>query len=413
MSKPIRIGIDLHLDKDELNACVQCGLCLSACPTYRVTGNEANSPRGRIALMRLVQNQDLELTPTVVDAFTSCIQCRGCEPACPSGVKFGHLIEGTNAALASNGLRTPWWHRVALRLLGHPLLLRTVTVAGVVVDRISRIPTRLGFPRHLPLKRSRLAATGEEVYLFTGCVMDMWQRPVHEATLRVLSAYGVGATPTNTVVSCCGALDVHSGLVDRARRTAQEVVTALGNGRPVLVNSAGCGAAMKEYGHLLGTEEAKRFSANVFDVHEWLADLDVEVPVPVLRFGRVAVQDPCHLRHVQDVHGATRDVLRPFVAELVDLGDDGLCCGAGGAYSVTNPEIANELARMKRSAIAKVGAEFVASANPGCSMHLSDDGLSVVHPMQIIDWAIRGVPRSVKIEISQMAGPDGPIGKLR
>jgi glycolate oxidase iron-sulfur subunit len=381
--------MDLGLDEDALSACVQCGLCLSACPTYRVTGDETRSPRGRIALMREVQRNDAPLTPEVVDAFTSCIQCRACEPACPSGVQYGHLMERTRASLDEQGVRVPLIVRLALRSLPHPRLLRLGSIALALLQRVVPLPSRLGLPARLPLRREPLVSSGEDVLLFTGCVMDVWQRDVHAAAKRVLEHAGFGVTATVGAAPCCGALHSHSGLGTSARELAEQVIGSLGTDRPVLVDSAGCGAAMKDYGHLLGTPEAHAFSAQVYDIQEFLALHMDRMPAPrrVLE-ERVAVQDPCHLRHVQRAHLATRTVLRPYVSELVELDDAGLCCGAGGAFSILEPELAGSVRERKLAAIARSGPSVVASANPGCSLHLAATGLRTVHPMQLIDAAL-------------------------
>ena len=174
---------------------------------------------------------------------------------------------------------------------------------------------------------------------------------------------------------------------DEARKLARKTIAALGD-KPILVNSAGCGAAMKEYGHLLGTEEARAFSGRVYDVSEFLADHVDKLPTVEPLDLRVAVQDPCHLRHVQRVHEATRVMLRPFVRELVELEDDGMCCGAGGAYSVLQPELAGQIRDRKVEEINRHTPDAVASANPGCSMHLAAARVPTIHPMTLIDQAI-------------------------
>lgn len=379
--------MDLKLDPDDLNTCVQCGLCLPHCPTYRVTGDETRSPRGRIALMRAVQNHDAPLSDEVVDAFATCVQCRGCEPACPSSVPYGHLMEQTRETLVDEGKLTPGWQQLALKPLAHPRLLKAGSVAVALANKAGLTPRRLGLPENLPLRQPPLVASGDDVWMFTGCVMDAWQRDVHRSTQRVIEAAGFGVTPTSELAPCCGALHSHAGMGDDARSLANKVIGALDD-RPILVNSAGCGASMKDYGHLLGTAEAKAFSERVFDISEFLADHVDKLPRVEPLDLRVAVQDPCHLRHVQRVHEATRIVLGPFVRELVELDDDGLCCGAGGAYSVLQPELASQIRDRKVGAIERVTADVVASANPGCSMHLAQAGVPTEHPMTLVDRAI-------------------------
>ena len=386
--------MDLRLDDDELTSCVACGLCLPHCPTFVVTGRDTESPRGRIALMRAVQNEGAPLTGEVVRSMETCVQCLGCETACPSGVPFGHLMEGTRAALAAEGRITPWWQRLGLRLLRHRRLLLAGSTLLALASRLRLLPAqRLGLPARLPLRRGRLRASGTDVWLFTGCVMDAWQRHTHLAVQRVLEAAGVGVTPTAGAAPCCGALHVHAGLEPEGAAIARRVMAGLsGDDRPVLVDSAGCGAAMKHYGRLLGTAEAREFSARVFDVHEWLAErLDVLLdgrPTAAPLDLTVAVQDPCHLRHAQRSHEAVPVVLRPFVRDLVTLDDDGLCCGAGGAYSMLEPELATAIRRRKTAAVERSGASVVASANPGCSLHLAAAGLDVCHPLELVAQAL-------------------------
>ncbi len=378
----------LNINPDELNACVQCGLCLSSCPTYRVTGDETMSPRGRIALMREVQINDAPLTPEVMHAFESCVQCRGCEPACPSAVPYGRLMEQTRETLAANKQITPWWQRLGLAQLGRPRLLRAGSVGLAIAQRLHLIPRRMGLSARIPFRQAPHRTSGTDVYLFTGCVMDAWQRDVHQAAQRVVEAAGFGVTPTGDLAPCCGALHQHAGLTDDTKRLAESMMRRLNADVPILVDSAGCGAAMKDYGHLLGTNEAKAFSKRVFDVHEWLAPRIDKLPKAAALDLRVAVQDPCHLRHVQKVHEATRIVLRPFVRELIDLDDD-LCCGAGGAYSVMQPSLARDIRLRKVASINRSHPDIVVSANPGCSMHLIGAGVKTVHPMTLIDQALQ------------------------
>ncbi len=379
--------MDLKLDEDDLNICVQCGLCLPSCPTYRVTGEESKSPRGRIALMREVQLNGAPVTDEVIESFETCVQCRGCEPACPSSVPYGHLMERARETLADERKITPIWQRLALKPLSNPRLLQFGTRALAMAQRANLVPSRLGLGE-LPSHQEPLETSGTDVYLFTGCVMDAWQRDVHRAGQTVVEAAGFGVTPTNELAPCCGALHTHAGLASDARTLAQRTIDTLGTDRPILVDSAGCGAAMKDYGHLLGTAEAQTFAATVFDISEWLAQHMDRLPEVEPLDLTVAVQDPCHLRHVQRVHEATRVVLRPFVRQLVELDDDGLCCGAGGAYSVTEPELSGLIRDRKIRSIERADPDVVASANPGCSMHLAAAGVPTIHPMELVANAL-------------------------
>ena len=386
--------MDLGLDGDELVSCVACGLCLPHCPTYVVSGRDAESPRGRIALMQAVQTEGAPVTDEVVRSMQTCVQCRGCETACPSGVPFGRLMEGTRAALASAGHITGRWQRLGLAALARPRLLRAASVGLGLLQRLRLVPSRrLGLPERIPLRRPSLRASGTDVFLFTGCVMDAWQRPVHSAAQAVIEATGAGVTPTGGAAPCCGALAAHAGLEEMARARAEEVMAGLarldgGGETPVLVDSAGCGAALKDYGRLLDTAEARRFSARVFDVHEWLAPRLDRLPSARPLKTAAAVQDPCHLRHVQRAHEPVYQVLEPFIASVTTLDDDGLCCGAGGAYSVLEPERAQMIRDRKLAALNRSGATVVASANPGCSLHLAAAGLKVHHPLELVAEAL-------------------------
>jgi glycolate oxidase iron-sulfur subunit len=216
--------------------------------------------------------------------------------------------------------------------------------------------------------------------------MDAWLRATHRNTAKVLDHVGVTYRTPGSGGGCCGALHTHAGLTDAAQRLALDVMLSMPGDAPIVVNSAGCGAALKDYGHLLGTPEAAAFSARVLDVHEFVA-AHADRLRPRTRVGRVIVQDPCHLRHVQKAHLAVRTVLSP-VADLVELDDDGLCCGAGGAYSALEPALAAEIRDRKLAAVQRAGGGVVASANPGCAMHLAAAGLTVRHPIDILADAL-------------------------
>lgn len=381
--------MDLHIDDAQLGSCVACGLCLPHCPTFRITGDEAQSPRGRIAIMRQVQWQGVEPDDAFLNAIDTCVQCRGCETACPSGVPFGRLMEATRETLvAERRGYQPWWRRAGYRALEHHRLVLAGSTLLALGQRLRIVPSkRLGLSR-LPLRRPRRrdstgTGTGTPVWLYTGCVMDAWQRDVHIATQRVLEAAGASVRFASS--SCCGALAHHAGLDIKALAAA--TIRELDGDVPVLVNSAGCGAQLKEYGHVLGTAEAAAFSARVFDVHEWLAPRADSLPLA--QSGKtVAVQDPCHLRHVQKAHLPVRTLLSR-IATVVELDDEGLCCGAGGAYSVLQHDSAVEIRRRKLAAIERSRAPLVASANPGCSMHLAAAGVATVHPMTLLAEALR------------------------
>lgn len=399
--------MELNLRADELNTCVQCGLCLPHCPTFRVTGDESQSPRGRIALIRAVQC-GAPPTPEVMHSFDTCVQCRGCEAACPSQVPFGHLMEDARATLVEAGASPSFARRAMLAPVSRPRLLRSGTAALGIAQRARLIPRRasasLGLPGRLPVRNPSLKRSGDDVVLFTGCVMDAWQRDIHRATKGVLETAHAGVRPTGDVAPCCGALHLHAGLRRRAVTLARGLVSGLDGEQPVLVNSAGCGATMKDYGRLLDDAAGARFASRVLDVHEWLAArIDLLPAVEKLDL-RVAVQDPCHLRHVQRAHEATRVVLRHFVREVVELDDQGLCCGAGGAYSWFERDSARAIRSRKVAAIDRAGVGAVASANPGCAMHLDGGGVTAVHPMTLAWAAITGAEGDVQLQGPTLAG---------
>ena len=337
--------------------------------------------------MRAVHLEDAPITTEFVHFMETCVQCRGCEPACPSGVQFGHLMEGTRDTLVQQQRMTPWWQRLGFATLRHHRLLLAGSSLLAVAQRVHLVPKRFGLSR-LPLRRGRVvAATGTDVWLFTGCVMDAWLRETHRSTAAVLNHIGVAYRTPGRGGECCGALHVHAGLVDPARSLATRVMASMPGDAPIVVNSAGCGAALKDYGHLLDTDAARAFSARVRDANEFVA-LHVDKLQPQRQMGSVIVQDPCHLRHVQKQHLTVRAVLAP-VANLVELDDDGLCCGAGGAYSALQPELAGEVRQRKLAAIERAGGGVVVSANPGCAMHLAAAGVAVRHPMDVLAEALQ------------------------
>lgn len=378
----------LRLDEAELVACVGCGLCLPHCPTFRVTGDELKSPRGRIAAMRAVAEGRRPIDASFTDAMDTCIQCRGCEAACPSGVQFGHLMEDTRAALEAT---RPTWRRaaetVAFRgVLPNRKVLDVASRAIAVGQRLRVVPKDLGLPELSTRAPEPLTADPDpDAYLFTGCVMDAWQRDVHRSAMRLMRATGARVGLPTAGGDCCGALHVHAGRHADAVRLAGKVITAFPGDAPIVVDSAGCGAALLDYGRLLGTSEAATFASRVVDVSTWLVDRDLP-----LRPGTdvVVVQDPCHLRHVQKAH----EPVHTLLARAYDVratADDGLCCGAGGAFSVTEPELSHAVRERKVTAIVAAAAGApgftVASANPGCAMHLAAAGLTIKHPAELLE----------------------------
>ncbi len=391
----------LGLDADELAACVACGLCLPHCPTYRVTGLETASPRGRIAAMRAVEWEGAAVDASFERYMEECVQCRGCEAACPSSVPFGRLMEGAREALQHERRTSRPWHRRAAEWLGYELLLPrhalliAFTWVLLVAQRLHLVPRRFALPRlrarslATPLQPSAASAHDADVCLFPGCVMDAWQRDVHRAAQRVMEATGARVALPARGADCCGALHAHAGRVDEARALARRVIASMPGDAPVVVDSAGCGAAMKDYGRLLGTDDARAFSARVRDFGEWASEHDL----PVHATGRpLVVQEPCHLRHVQHAAEPTHAVLaRAYDVTTTD--DDGLCCGAGGAYTVMQPALSREIRdrkadALRRAARGRSAPLVVASANPGCILQLRSAGLDVRHPAELLADAL-------------------------
>ncbi len=388
-------GMDLHLVDDELASCVGCGLCLPHCPTFRVTGEEALSPRGRIAAMRAVQWEGAAPDRSFVHFMETCVQCRGCEPACPSGVPFGRLMEGTRDTLARHHRMTPRWQRAAFWSLGHHALVLAGSSALAVLQRLHLVPRRLGLPP-LPLRRAELRSSGDDVWLFTGCVMDAWLRPTHAATLKVIEATGTGVRLPGRGADCCGALHSHAGLTRQARRLAQPRHAGVSRRRadPRQLRRLRRGAqglrAPARYGRSPGVRGARCSTST----SGWPIGWTCCRPRPAAWL-RSSSRTPATCATCNAAPRAVRAVLA-HVADVVELDDDGLCCGAGGAYSALEPELAGAVRQRKLEAIeratARTGARVVASANPGCAIHLRAAGLIVRHPVNLLAQGISGEP---------------------
>jgi len=390
------------VNDDDLATCVSCGLCLPHCPTYRVTGEETRSPRGRIAIIKNVQDNGGRYDHESAAMLNSCIQCRGCEPACPSGVPYGRIISGAREALVEQGLSPAkqsmsFALRSGLKILNRPRLLSFLGRIMAALQSLHLIPQRLSLgPLPVRLgKRLTSSIAAPDVWIFTGCVMDVWMRETHRNTAALVEASGHTFAVPDERGRCCGALHQHAGFTADARKMALQVMETMPGDGIVLVNSAGCGAALKEYGDLLGTEQAHRFATRVRDIHEWLEPKMLDLvarrgPIMAVSHSRIVLQDPCHLRHVQKTHGAAQRLLQ-HVAEVVPVDDDGLCCGAGGAFSMLEPTLARQVRDRKAEAIKNVcdgQILVVASANPGCAMFLGQSGFDVQHPIDIVAKAL-------------------------
>lgn len=395
--------------------CVHCGLCLPVCPTYLETGRETASPRGRIYLMRAVAEGRLPLDAGVAEEAYLCLGCRACETACPSGVRFGRLVEGTRAAVEQAGLRHGLAKRIesfALRqAVPKPRRLRALVdllalVQRLRLDRLVRplLPRALrelaDLAPQVPPRRSRRAlpelvpAQGERrgrVGLFVGCVMPEFFGDVNAATARVLARNGFDVV-VPAAQGCCGALHMHAGDPVFASDLARRNIDVFGAARvdAVVVNSAGCGAAMREAGHTLpGVGEP--FAAAVRDVCEFLDDAGLRSPSGRIE-GRVCYDDPCHLVHGQRVADAPRRLLAQIPGvTLISHDDPTSCCGAAGIYNLTHREMSRAVLARKMKALASADPDWIASGNPGCLMQLRGgaeaNGLRarVVHPIELLD----------------------------
>ena len=386
-----------------MNACVHCGLCLPHCPTFRETRLETESPRGRLHLMRALGEGRVEATDTFVSHISLCLDCRACEAACPTGVKFGHLMEATRAEIQARRPRTgfarvlawvvfqqlvPYPNRLALfasllriyQRTGLQWLVRTTGLLGRLPGRLDeaeallpRISSRFFEPRGTVRARDALR---KQVAFFAGCIMRVAFAETNQATVRVLARAGCDVDLPESQI-CCGALHVHAGERETAKRLARHNIKAFeqSDAEWIVVNAAGCGAALKEYGELLAhdpawAKRAHAFSVRVRDFSEALAALPSDAPAGSMK-AKVTYQDACHLIHAQRVRQQPRDVLTriPGVT-LVEMRDGDRCCGSAGIYNLTEPEMAERLGEQKVANVDQTGADVVVSGNPGCLIQL-------------------------------------------
>jgi len=392
--------------------CVHCGFCLDSCPTYVLWGAEADSPRGRIVLMDEGLQEAEELSPEMVTHFDRCLGCMACVTACPSGVRYDRLIERVRPQVERHHSRSTAEQALRLLLfetLPHPKRLRALAPMLAAGRKLGaeRLPGRVAIlakvaPRKSlkEIRRSRIpertAPVGPlrgRVGLLLGCVQRVFFAEVHRATVGALAAEGFEVLAP-AVPDCCGALELHSGEEEAAVARAAATVAAFSSLGPldhVVVNAAGCGAAMKEYGELLGTPEARSFSARVRDITELLAEVKPRAPrgpVPL----RVVYHDACHLAHAQGVRAQPRSLLRGIPGlELLEVPvQPEICCGSAGIYNLVQPQAAAELGAMKARNLIDTGAEAIAAGNPGCAaqldMHLRELGhpLPIHHPVELV-----------------------------
>jgi len=403
--------------RDLIDDCVHCGFCLPTCPTYQLWHEEMDSPRGRIVLMG--EHEDTAtLSDAMVTHFDRCLGCMACVTACPSGVQYDKLIVGTRAAVQESGKRSRrerLLRRGVYGLFTHPGRLRPLVpltdlgrrVGAVGVAARSRVPLVRALGQLAPRLNARRAreptpavtpAVGPSrgrAALLQGCVQRAFFGDVNAATARVLAAEGWEVHAPDAP-RCCGALQYHEGDHDDARELAQQTIDALNEFDVIVTNAAGCGSAMKEYGHLIGDGRSMAFAERVKDVTEVLAADDPRADRKPVEM-KIAYHDACHLAHAQGIRQPPRELLRDIPGlELVEPADPEICCGSAGIYNLLQPEAAGDLGRRKAERLLATGAEAVAAANPGCTLqitaHTAAQGneLPVYHPVQLLDASIAG-----------------------
>jgi glycolate oxidase iron-sulfur subunit len=401
------------VDYNKFLDCVHCGLCLSACPTYVELGTEMDSPRGRIYLMKGLEEGTLPMTADVARHLDLCLGCRACETACPSGVRYGELIESARSFVEEQHQR-PLVDRLRRRmvtmLFPRPQLLRALLFPLRLLELVGVLPVlrrtnafaamlpRLGRWDPLPSVVPARETERQRVGLLAGCVAQVLFAETNRATVRVLTRNGCSVT-TPVLQTCCGALYLHAGARRQALECARHNIDAFPSDlSAILVNAAGCGAMLKEYGALLADDpvyaaRAADFSARVRDITEFLATLPLVVPRGALN-ARVTYHDACHLAHGQGVRDAPRQLLRQIPGlELVELPESDTCCGSAGSYNITEPEMARRLGDRKAANICATGTTCVAAANPGCVMQIQASlqragvAATVLHPVELLDRA--------------------------
>jgi len=409
----------------DLDRCVHCGLCLNACPTYRELGLEMDSPRGRVYQMVQVAN-GAPITPSYVEHIGLCLACRGCESACPSGVRYGRMVEDARAQIEAQ-VHRGWFMRQVRRLaFGMLQSRRALTLAGILLylyeaSRMKALVRALGFLKLLgrlgdleqlapsadpPFFFSQVGRTfppiGERrhrVAFLAGCIANVAFARLNEATVRVLQQNGCEVTIPKDQ-GCCGALHVHAGLPEDARGLARRNIDAVlaGGFDAVITNAAGCGSTLKEYGELLEGDpqyaaKAREFSSLMRDVTEFLASIELNPRMGAVD-ATVTYQDSCHLAHGQRVRTAPRKLLAAVPGlTFVELPGADLCCGSAGIYNLVENEMSTALLKSKMESVNAARAAIVATANPGCMLQLQagvrlhGSGQSVMHVVEILDLA--------------------------
>ncbi|MBM3216608.1 (Fe-S)-binding protein [Candidatus Poribacteria bacterium] len=446
MSEPVSPALSkrvslLHavgiVDEDKLLKCTHCGFCLPTCPTYRELGLEMDSPRGRLYLMRSVLSGRSRLDDDFKTYIYRCLDCRACESACPSGVPYGVLVEQARAMFEQSYTRStgqraliagvfggllPHQGRIralfgALRFYQRSGLQRLVRGSGVL-KLLGRMGEMESFLPPIPSAsfRKRLTrvtpAEGERRYrigFISGCIMEPMFADINLATVRVLARNGCEVV-TPREQGCCGALHLHNGVRDRAKELAKTNIEVFlgGDLDAIVINSAGCGAALKEYGELFEhdpewAERAAAFSAKMRDVHEWLVEIGTVPPTHSVR-KRVTYDDACHLIHGQKVSLQPRALLKSVPGiEWVELRESDWCCGSAGIYNITQPDMSEQILSRKMKFVEDTQADILLTGNPGCLLQLrkgvrqADLRMHVMHPIELLDWAYTGVePDSIR-----------------
>jgi len=432
-------AFDSHHPPDPklIDACVHCGFCLATCPSYRIIGKETDSPRGRIYLMDGINEGDIPLSPAIAQHFDTCLGCLACVTTCPSGVQYDKLIAATRPQVERHYPR-PWGDRLfrglIFSLFPHPERLRMVLLPLFLYQKmgvralvqatglLQRLSPRLAamesllpevtvksFQDTLPLV---IPAQGQKRYrvgVILGCVQRLFFSEVNEATVRVLTANGCEVVVPQTQ-GCCAALPQHQGQEAQAQALARQMIDSFADTEvdAVIINAAGCGHTLKEYGHILQDdpdyrERAQAFAHQVKDIQEFLGAIGLTAPLAALQDEPLTVvyQDACHLLHGQKISLQPRQLLRQIPGlHLREPLDAALCCGSAGVYNMLQPEIAAELGQQKVNHLLNTGATVIASSNPGCTLqiqkHLGERGkqVPVIHPIKLLDASIRGVQLS-------------------
>lgn len=402
------------LDEAKSLSCVHCGLCLGACPTYLETGNENDSPRGRIYIMRALEAERLPLSAAAIRHIDLCLGCRACEVACPSGVPYGELLESTREHIEKNHRRSPFQtflRRVAIEqifpfpkrmklALGPARWLKKMRLENLwpklVRDALSLIPTRPNSTK-LPERSAAFGPPRGQVGFIEGCVMSVMFGETNAASVKLLNRAGDNVVVPRGQV-CCGALYAHSGSLERARECARINIAAFEKFdlEAIIINAAGCGSTLKEYGHLLKDDpqwssRAKRFSEKVKDLTEWLRTENFKSRISISK--SVTYHDACHLAHPQHITKPPRELIRAVAgSHYVELPESDVCCGSAGSYNLTEPEMAERLQKRKVENILKSGAQVVITTNPGCLLQiragLKRAGADHIRALHIADFLV-------------------------